>query len=922
MRNKFEDLETLAATDLYHIIGVTESWLDTSNRDFLAEFNLPGYSIFSCERENRMGGGVILYVHNSLQPSLVKTDEVPNVNTLFVEVRSECGKTRLIIGLVYRPPGQPLENDNKLYDLMLETSNRCETVIMGDFNLPVSKWGDPLNSHTGRDLYTNLQECDFYQCVNKPTRENNILDLIFTTTENLISEVNIGPVFSGSDHRLITFRMKIEASKMKASKEKVPDFRRANFNRLRTILNNSNWNKVSRESDIDKAWEAFTTELNNAVTLCVPYRNRRLPTNKPKWWNNEISKIISLKKRAYKKYSSTRSPDDKLELDRLSRETKKLIKRSKKNLEEYIAEASKSNPKEFYSYVNKKKTLACSIGPLNNEENNSTSNENEMASILNNFFASVFTDEECSSYKPLEGRMTPNVLDQITIYESDVQRAIEKIKVNKAPGPDKISPRILREIKLQVSKPLSILFNKSLTLGKVPSDWKCANVTPIFKKGKKSQPGNYRPISLTSVVCKLLETVIRDNMVKFLEENQLIKDSQHGFRGKRSCLTNLLDFFHDVFDNYDECRSVDIIYLDFQKAFDKVPHKRLLDKVLTHGISGSIHNWIKDWLSNRKQRVVINGASSPWLSVKSGVPQGSVLGPVLFLIYVNDLDDGLTCKVSKFADDTKISSKVITTQEKEALQSDLDQLTSWANKWQMKFNLSKCKVLHIGSNNDQVQYEMNGHILESVNKEKDLGVTISNDLKPGKHCSEVVKTANRLVGFIGRTFENKSETVLLKLYNSLVRPHLEYCVQFWSPYYQKDVDKLERVQRRLTKMIPRLRDMPYEERLKNLNLFSLSKRRMRGDLIEVFKIFKGFDNIDAGNYFTLDQSNTRRRHDFKVIGKRFLSIEAKHFFFNRVVNIWNSLPSIVVESETIATFKNRLDKFLESNAEIKYYPLQ
>ena len=233
----------------------------------------------------------------------------------------------------------------------------------------------------------------------------------------------------------------------------------------------------------------------------------------------------------------------------------------------------------------------------------------------------------------------------------------------------------MQEVKCQISKPLSILFNKSLTLCKVPSDWKCANVTPIFKKGNKSQPGNYRPISLTSVVCKLLETVIRDKMVKFLEENQIMKDSQHGFRSKRSCLTNLLDFFHDVFDNYDKCRSIDIIYLDFQKAFDKVPHKRLLDKLLTHGISGSIHDWIKDWLFERKQRVVINGVSSPWLNVKSGVPQGSVLGPVLFLIYVNDLDDGLMCKVSKFADDTKLTSKVITTQEKEALQSDLDRLT-------------------------------------------------------------------------------------------------------------------------------------------------------------------------------------------------------------------------------------------------------
>ena len=915
-------METIVAMNRYHVVGITESWLDTSNRDFIAEFSLPGYSIFSCERENRLGGGVILYVHNSFQPSLVKTEAVTNVDTLFIEIKNKCGKSKVVIGIVYRPPGQPLENDHKLFDLMIETSHRCETVIVGDFNLPVKRWGDPLNCHTGSDLYTNLQESDFYQCVNKPTRETNILDLIFTTTEDLVNEVNVGPVFSTSDHRIITFKMRIEPSKAKISKEKVPDFSKANFTRLRLILNNSDWSKISSEVDINKAWEAFTTELKNAVNLCVPFRDRRPATNKPKWWNSDIEKSLSLKTRAYKKYLSTHSQDDKLELDRIRRITKKLIKRSKKNLEEYIAEASKSNPKEFYSYVNKKKKVACSIGPLSKEEDNYTNNENEMASILNNFFASVFTDEDCASHQPLECNVTRNVLDQINIEERDIIRVIENIKVNKAPGPDKISPRIFKEVKDQISKPLSILFNKSLALGKVPSEWKCANVTPIFKKGNKSQPGNYRPISLTSIVCKLLETVIRDNMVKFLEENLIMKDSQHGFRNKRSCLTNLLDFFHEVFDKYDECRSVDIIYLDFQKAFDKVPHKRLLDKLQTHSISGSIHSWIKDWLSERKQRVVINGASSPWLNVKSGVPQGSVLGPVLFLIYVNDLDDGLMCKVSKFADDTKITSKVTTSQEKEALQSDLDRLTCWANKWQMKFNVDKCKVLHIGSSNDHVQYEMNGQILGAVNKEKDLGVTISSDLKPAQHCSEVVKTANKLVGFIGRAFENKSEKVLVKLYNSLVRPHLEYCVQFWCPYYQKDIDKLERVQRRLTKMIPRLRNMPYEERLKSLNLFSLSKRRMRGDLIEVFKIFKGFDNISAENYFTLDRTNTRRRHDFKVVGKRFMSNEAKHFFFNRVVNIWNSLPSIVVESNTVTTFKNRLDKYLESNPQIRYYPLQ
>ena len=792
---------------------------------------------------------------------------------------------------------------------------------MGDFNLPVARWGDPYSCHTGGDLYTNLLESDLHQHVNEPTRENNILDLILTTSENLVNKVNVGPIFSTSDHRTITFDIKVNEAKVNASQEKVLDYRRANFARLRTILQNADWSEISNETNIDKMWLAFTTILNRATTLCVPYRNRRpLTRAKPKWWNNEIKDILSLKKRAFTKYKETQNQADKLELDGIRRETKRLIKRSKKNLEEYIADASKSNPKEFYQYIKNKRTLNCSIGPLAKDCGNHTNDENEMATILNNFFVSVFTDEDCRSVQPPEVRRTAENLDSMEVTENDVLRTIEKIKVNKTPGPDKISPRILKEVKDQISKPLSIIFNKSLQLGKVPSDWKCANVTPIFKKGDKSQPGNYRPISLTSIVCKLMETIIRDNMVKFLEDNAILNNSQHGFRNKRSCLTNLLDFFYYIFNVYDESKSVDVVYLDFQKAFDKVPHKRLLKKLQTHGITGNLRNWLEDWLSERKQRVVLNGVSSRWLKVKSGVPQGSVLGPILFLIYVNDMDDGITCKISKFADDTKIASRVTTTHEKESLQSDLDRLVSWADEWQMKFNVEKCKVLHIGSNNNHAQYLMNGHQLSIVKKEKDLGITISSDLKPSQHCSEAFKTANKLVGFIGRAFENKSEKVILKLYNSLVRPHLEYCVQFWSPYYRKDIDKLERVQRRITKMIPRLRNLPYEERLTELNLFNLSKRRMRGDLIEVFKIFKGFDNINAQDYFTIDHSNrTRRRNNFKIIGKRFVSNEAKHFFFNRVPNVWNLLPSSVVDSPTVTTFKNRLDKYLESNPQLTYY---
>ena len=672
---------------------------------------------------------------------------------------------------------------------------------------------------------------------------------------------------------------------------------------------------------MNDAWKVFTDIFNQAVKACVPFRSRRSDKNmKPKWWNNQIKTGLLQKKRAYLRYKLTQNERDRLEFERLRRETKKMIRQSKKNLELYVAGISKSNPKEFYSYIRKKKVLPANIGPLTLENGKHVSNEVEIAEELNKYFASVFTVEDINGLQEetsIQRNKTP--LSNCNFSDNAVIKALNKINANKTSGPDCIAPRVLKEAKFQLCRPLSILFTKSFNSGKIPNDWKLANVTPIEKKGNKATPSNYRPISLTSVVCKLMESIIRDQLVTFLEENDLIKNTQHGFRNKRSCLTNLLDFYNEVYNVYDETKAVDVIYLDFQKAFDKVPHQRLLIKLKSHGVTGKLLKWVEDWLSERKQRVVINGKASNWRDVLSGVPQGSVLGPILFIIYVNDIDDGLTCKISKFADDTKITSRVTTSVEKLDLQSNLNQLIRWAEKWQMQFNVDKCKVLHIGSNNDQTKYSLNGSELCKVNNEKDLGIIISNDLKPGKHISEVVKTANKIAGFIGRAFDYKSEKVILTLYNSLVRPHLEYCVQFWSPYFRKDVDKLERVQRRVTKMIPRLRNKPYDERLKELGLFSLSKRRLRGDLIEIFKMFRGLDNVNIHDYLNVDERNITRSNGYKIVGKHFRSEEAKHYFFNRVVNVWNSLPAQVVDSGTLETFKNRVDKHLATVPHLTYF---
>ena len=298
-----------------------------------------------------------------------------------------------------------------------------------------------------------------------------------------------------------------------------------------------------------------------------------------------------------------------------------------------------------------------------------------MAENLNEYFSSVFTREDTSALPvpetKFEGRES-DYLGQLIVTQKMVAKKIRDMKENKSPGVDGIPPKLLLEIVEHISIPLATVFNLSIEEGVVPLEWKEANIIPLFKKGSRSKSENYRPVSLTSVVCKLLERLIKDHLVDFLVKNNLINPSQHGFLKARSCLTNILCFLEDVTKWVDEGSPVDIIYLDLKKAFDKVPHQRLLLKLKAHGIGNGMINWIEKWLIDRRQRVVVDGEVSNWKSVLSGAPQGSVLEPILFLIYINDLDDDITSKVLKFVDDTKVFRKIESDADRQQLQDDLN----------------------------------------------------------------------------------------------------------------------------------------------------------------------------------------------------------------------------------------------------------
>ena len=331
---------------------------------------------------------------------------------------------------------------------------------------------------------------------------------------------------------------------------------------------------------------------------------------------------------------------------------------------------------------------------------------------------------------------------------------VESLEAGSAPGPDGISAKFLQTFCDEISVPLSLIFNLSMGEGLVPSDWRNVNITPVFKKGNKGSVENYRPVSLTSIPCKLMESLIKDEMVLHLEKFNLIQSSQHGFMKNKSVNTNLLEFMETVTADVDKGDSVDILYLDFQKAFDKVPRERLLTQLEAHGFPDNLLKWIRSWLTDQKQRVVLNGACSNWAVVKSVVSQGSILGPLGFVLYINPLEDDIETLtiLSKFADDSKEAKIIRSPTDNSLMQTAIDKLREWPVKWSMKFNASKCKIMHLGKNNPNPQYTMNNIPIISFTEEKDVGVLVTDNLKPSKHCALDAQKANQVLGQMTRAF--------------------------------------------------------------------------------------------------------------------------------------------------------------------------
>ena len=943
MKNRIHSSETLP-----DIITITEAKPKSLRYCITpSELNLDGFNVFSTNLDSDTGRGMVTYISKSLN-----TTEV-DLNKEFIEFQChdiqlhKDDKVRLLT--IYRSPNSLSGNNDNLVSLLdsLSTNELDNLIILGDFNFPTIDWSTtscngPATSPPQKFLDC-LQEHFWHQHIDKPTRVRGLdnpstLDLLITNEPYLIDNVTYDPPLGNSDHVMLCVQTTCKTTKVAPTRE-VLDFSKANFNLLRETLD-VDWNQLLNQhpDNLEQQWGLFLNTYNHAIEECIPRKKiKNRNTSKPQIpLSNETVRLIKKKHRLWTRYYETKQEHKLQEYKKIRNKVKNCVKRDKRNYEKHLANHVKGNPKIFWKYVNNKLRSKAGIPDLKTTTENGTtvaSEDEEKAEALNKFFASVMvTEPEGPIPELLANHALPDCpsLSDVTITPDKITKKINKLPSNKSPGPDHITARILKEVAIQVAIPLAKIFNLSLQTGSLPDIWRLSHISAIHKKGSKSVCDNYRPISLTSIICKIMESIIRDEIMDHFITNNLINPKQYGFVPKRTTMLQLLNVLDEWTEAINNNQSIEVIYMDFRKAFDSVPHKRLLYKLNHYKISGQLYDWIKCFLTERHQQVIVNGKSSTASKTVSGIPQGSVLGPLLFVIFINDLPDILLSRAYLFADDTKIfstSQHDVSETAQDDIDKDLASLDKWSEDWLLKFNAKKCHQLFIHKPRQTVttttRYLKDEHNeptpLECVTCEKDLGITIDNHLNFQRQINTMVSKASRNMGIIRRTISHLEKDIFVPLYTTLVRSHLEYGHSVWSPHLIGDIKKLEAVQRAATKKVNGLREMDYSDRLKHLGLTTLSFRRLRGDMINVYKILKGVYDHEATLSLTRDMAG-RRGNSLKLLVEGGVNNDIRKYSFRvRIVKHWNNLPDAVVTAPSVNSFKNRLDNYWKDHP-LKYDP--
>ena len=902
----------------FDIITVSETWL--SNVDSSDSYHLSGYQ--KPFRRDRVGeggsyGGVLAWVADHIAAKRRLDLELFNIELMWMEIRSSNKK--FILGVVYRAPS----HDDLFWEALDENikyiteRHTGKLLILGDLN------ADPLTRH-GRLMQHFADTNSLSLLVKEPTRitevSSTILDQCITNFPLLVKRYEVLKPISNSDHCVVAVFCCLELKKEKSYKRTMWNFNPASFELFRNAISLFEWGDVFHENDMDKCCDLWTSTILRIAKENITNKSVTVRPNDKPWYNGHLRKLNRQLQRAFNLAKKTKLIHHLMFFKQLRSTYQNELSQQKGNFEQnkYASLSNKAlvNPKKWWSLlksVYSNSELNETIPPLTDGDRIIT-DAKEKAQLLNEFFVSASTIDESKGTLPDTPHLlnNPDMLENIIITEKDVEDQIKVLDCNKAFGPDEISPYFLKKGGPQIISSLTQLFNHSISTKRYPFLWKMANVIPLHKKDSKSDVNNYRPISLLSTVGKVFERIIFKYVYNYLRDNFIISVHQSGFQPGLSTTTQLIEVYHQFCRAVDSNKEIRVVFLDISKAFDKVWHKGLIFKLQKCGIGGGLLNWFQDYLQGHVQRVVISGQYSNWEHIHAGVPQGSVLGPLLFLLYINDVTNVVrNCHIRLFADDTCLFIEVddrIETANK--INEDLSHIFRWSNQWIVQFSPSKTKSLVISNKKDSnlnPPVFINDQPIDEVTSYKYLGLHFTSNLRWNLHIDNITSKAQRRLNLMLALKWKLDRRSLEVMYKSLVLSAMEYANLVWGGTFDSDISKLEKIHvegmRLITgatarSNIANLYDetgfMDIKTKCNNAMLIMMHKIKHNKCPPYLLNLLPP-DNQDIHTY------NLRNKNDIIKPSTRLESF--KRSFFPHAINLWNNLPLNVRSSPTIDSFK-------------------
>ena len=725
-----------------------------------------------------------------------------------------------------------------------------------------------------------------------------------------------------SDHEAITCVINVIPTQPPRPRHKIYCYGKADFDGVRSEMNKCKEDyfiNKQESTSINSNWESLKEGLHQARETFVPSKMSSTRNHLP-WIGRKVKRLIRSRNRAHKRAKSSGEPTHWEKFRESRRAVKQELRKQHHRYIQDVVGNLKENPRGLWKYIRSKRMENQGIPTLKSQGTQHILDEDK-AQALADQFKSVFTQENLDQI-PFMPTNLPSI-DDIHVTTEGVLKLLQGLNIHKASGPDDICPRMLKESAEEIAPILRDIFQQSLDSGELPEDWLKANITALYKKGEKALPANYRPVSLTSICSKLLEHIVHSHISRHLESHNILTPRQHGFRKHHSCETQLILGSHDWVSAVDAGHQVDIAIFDFSKAFDTVPHERLKAKLHTYGIRGKLLRWITTFLTTRKQRVIINGTNSRWDDVISGVPQGTVLGPLLFLLYINDITDNLQSEIRLFADDCILYRVIKSSTDCESLQMDIDLLAEWGQKWQMQFNAKKCYVMHMGNKRKKLNfnYKLLDHGLDTVDYHQYLGVYLSHKCKWDHHYNYITKKANQVLGMLRRNLRGCSKTIKSTAYQALVRPQLEYAACVWDPHEAKYINQLEMIQRRSARFVCNNydRQASVSQMINDLKWDSLQTRREVARLTLMKQIQEGAAAIPIeltpAAKQRLRRTTTGNNHQ---LAQPFCRTDALKFsYIPRTCRDWNNLPDNIVTLKSLENFKLKTTAYIRECTESK-----